>query len=639
MKDQSGLTMNGCEELKLLGMRRPKTAVWKVPCNDPRRANFSKSAPGSFSEQQLFTPHMSSSSSFRTSQLSSASDLQHSFSSCPGCSKLSKMLMSPSQLDSRSAATSELHLTINRWSNACYGSIINLENGTQVDLPSASDIHRPDSGGTVEKLPQLPCLQDPRRLSSPDGIFPTSLQNMRPGIHSEQASADHKQPWYIAVLNEKERFLLTLGEEVTRLSKVEEENLRKDTIIAMLQHEVHRLRGHLQHLLSEEALRAKGVASGLAAEEECKDSVPGGDAESTHEGVAQDLGDLSLKLSQYEVNPDEEEEAQLDGTEEDSEEQEDEALQSSEENLETPRPSSGVSSAGSGDTGSESTGKGTQTEKDEVLAELGILQNLNQQLVAELEQVKTDYDICTGVVSSLQRQCAIQESQLRKADSNHSKLLKEFKERGLQLQAMSNKFSNLREECKHEEMMAAMEKESYGLREGVAELTAELEKRNSIIGEQKNEIQNLQAEDTSLRNHLNKVLGDSGETQIKADALEYLESQLKVALEATNAKFERFRSKMLQVTYSTPGTRIPLTELSDDEILEAMQKVITDRADFHQQLIQKGVKMPPLSLEEPPATAPVIPATQAPPPTPAPPATSATPPTSKHGTSRKRSIL
>lgn len=506
-----------------------------------------------------------------------------------------------------------------------------MENGTQVDLPSASDIHRPDSSATVEKLPHLPCLQDPRRLSSADGsqVSPTSLQNMRPGIHSEQASADHKQPWYMAVLNEKERFLLTLGEEVTRLSKVEEENKRKDDIIAVLQHEVQRLRGHLQHLLSEEALRAKGAGAGLSAEEECKDSVPGGDAESTYEGVAEDLADLRVKLSQYQVKPDEEEEVQIDGTEEDSEEQEDEALQSSEENLETPRPTSDVSSAGSGDTGSESTGKGTQTEKDEVLAELGILQNLNQQLVAELEKVKKDYDICTGVVSSLQRQFSIQESQLRKAESNHSKLQKEFKERGLQLQAMSNKFSNLREECKHEEMMAAMEKESYGLREGAVELTAELEKRNSIIGEQKNEIQKLQAEDTSLRNHLNKVLGDSGETQSKADALEYLESQLKVALEATNAKFERFRSKMLQVTYSTPGTKIPHTELSDNEILEAMQKVITDRADFHQLLIQKGVKMPPLSLVEPPAAAPVTPAT---PPTPA------TPVTSKQAGLRKKSV-
>ncbi|KAJ1141883.1 hypothetical protein NDU88_008211 [Pleurodeles waltl] len=629
MKELSGLKMNGCQELKLLAIRRPKTAVWKIPGNDPRRANFSKSAPGPYSEEKLYTPHLSSSSSFRTSQLSSFSDLQHSFSNCPGCSRLSKMLISPVQFDSSSAATSELQLAINRWNNTCCGSVINLENGTQFDLPPASNHDRPDSNTKVEKLPHLPYLQEPRRLSSADGsqVSPPSLQNKWSRTHSEQASADQKQPWYIAVLNEKERFLLTLGEEVTRLSKVEEENMRKDDIIVVLQQEVHRLKGHLKHLLGEEALSAKGTGAGHAAEEECKESIPGGDGEPSYDGDGEALGDLNVKLSQYHATVDEEEEAQMDGTSEASEEQQDALLRSSEENLETPLPNSGVSSAGSGDTGSESTGKETQTEKDEVLAELGTLQTLNQQLVAELEKVKKDYDICTGVVSSLQRQFSIQESQLRKAESNHSKLQKEFKERGLQLQAMSNKFSNLREECKHEEMLAAMEKENYGLRAGIVELTAELEKRNSIIGEQKNEIQKLQAEDTSTRNQLNTVLGDKGETQNKADALEFSESQLKVALEATNAKFERFRSKMLQVTYSTPGTKSPQTELSDNEILAAMQKIITDRADFHQLLIQKGVKMPPLSLVESPSAAPVTPAIPV------------TPVTSKHSGFRKKSTM
>ncbi|XP_069499188.1 coiled-coil domain-containing protein 27-like [Ambystoma mexicanum] len=243
-------------------------------------------------------------------------------------------------------------------------------------------------------------------------------------------------------------------------------------------------------------------------------------------------------------------------------------------------------------------GKGTQTEKDEVLVELGNLQIENQKLAIELDKLKRDYELCTGFSSSLQRQFASQESQLRKTESDLSKLQKEFKERGsMQLQARSAKFSNLQDERKHKEMLAAMEKENCSLQQFVTELTSELELRNSIIGGQKSDIQKVQTEEASSLDQLKKALNDKNEAQSKINALELSESQLKVALKATNSKFQRFRSKILQAK--------PLqVELSDTEILEAMQKTITDRAKFHQQLIKKGGKMPSLGLEEipPPVT-------------------------------------
>lgn len=37
---------------------------------------------------------------------------------------------------------------------------------------------------------------------------------------------------------------------------------------------------------------------------------------------------------------------------------------------------------------------------------------------------------------------------------------------------------------------------------------------------------------------------------------------------------ERFRSRVLQTTYSTPGIKAPDKEISDDELLEALKKLI-----------------------------------------------------------------
>ncbi|XP_069466345.1 coiled-coil domain-containing protein 27 isoform X2 [Ambystoma mexicanum] len=605
MKDQNGLKMNGCLDPSFSASRRPKTAVWKIPSNDTRRENFSKSAPGPSSDQLLFTPRLSSTSSFRTSQLSSASDLQHSFSSCPACSRLSKMLLSPAQFESSSAATSDIHINVNRWNNSCYGYANNLESKAPSNMPSSSNFDSAEPGSKVGKLPHI--LQDmPKFPSFVDGrpVPAASIQNIKSGVLSEQMSGELRPPWFISVLNEKERFLQRLGEEVTRLSKVEEENMKKDHVISVLQQEVQRLKGHVYHLMNEAARRDREDALFYPGEEERREPASVVDVfrqKSTPQDLRELGGDLSLRRGQ---DLDGEAELQLEGDSEAVEEQPDSIFQSSEENLETQSPTSRASSAGSGDTGSGMNGKGTQTEKDEVLVELGNLQIENQELAIELDKLKRDYELCTGFSSSLQRQFASLESQLRKTESDLSKLQKEFKERGMQLQAMSAKFSNLRDERKHEEMLAAMEKENYSLRQSVTELTSELELRNSIIGGQKSDIQKVQTEEASSRDQLKKALNDNDEAQSKIDALELSESQLKVALEATNSKFERFRGKILQATYSTAGAKPPQVELSDTEILEAMQKIITDRAEFHQQLIQKGVKMHPLALEEvpPPVT-------------------------------------
>ncbi|MEE6483739.1 hypothetical protein FKM82_013644 [Ascaphus truei] len=227
---------------------------------------------------------------------------------------------------------------------------------------------------------------------------------------------------------------------------------------------------------------------------------------------------------------------------------------------------------------------------------------LTKDLQEELDKIKKDYEMSKGVIYSLQRLVSFQESQVRKAECNQENLKRELEERGIQLQAMSTKFSSLREERKHEEMMAAIEKENYDLRELVSELKSEMANRNVLIADFKNEVQKLKKAITDYQTQIKKCESERSEIQSKAEDLVCSEQQVKVILEWIQSRFERFRSKILQAAYSAPGAKPPQAEITDNEILEVMQKIITDRSDFHQLLKQKGVRVPSLFIYEIPAT-------------------------------------
>ncbi|CAI9605568.1 unnamed protein product [Staurois parvus] len=223
-----------------------------------------------------------------------------------------------------------------------------------------------------------------------------------------------------------------------------------------------------------------------------------------------------------------------------------------------------------------------------------------RRLQEELEVTRKDYNISQGVISSLQRTISSQQSKLRKSESEKEDLQRELIDRGVQLHAMSTKFSSVREDRKHEEMMAAMEKENYNLRELVSELKSEVSRRNDLIGELKGDVQRLQREVLEVQIQMRKNEGERNQMESKAGELATSEQHVRVSLEAVQSRFERFRSKIIQAAYTAPGFKGPQVEVSDNEVLETMQKIIAERSDFHQQLKHKGVKVPPLHQSETP---------------------------------------
>ncbi|XP_075577853.1 coiled-coil domain-containing protein 27 [Pelecanus crispus] len=228
------------------------------------------------------------------------------------------------------------------------------------------------------------------------------------------------------------------------------------------------------------------------------------------------------------------------------------------------------------------------------VAKLTETQKGDRELREELRKAKDDYNMATGTISSLQRQLEIQESQLRRIKSEKEVLQKKLRERENQLQAMSAKFCSLREGREHEEMMVTMEKENCSLRQVVTEQESKLAEQNKLIGELQGTVSQLQAEVLTSRCHIRKQQQAQEAIQSQAEALQHRELQTRVALKCITSRFERYRSKIIQATFSTAGNKPPQAEVTDEEVLEAMQKIINERMEFHQMLKQKGVKVPSL---------------------------------------------
>ncbi|KFV05006.1 Coiled-coil domain-containing protein 27, partial [Tauraco erythrolophus] len=177
----------------------------------------------------------------------------------------------------------------------------------------------------------------------------------------------------------------------------------------------------------------------------------------------------------------------------------------------------------------------------------------------------------TGAISSLQRQLEIQESQLRRTNSEKEMLQKKLRERENQLQAMSTKFYSLIEEQKQEETMVTIGKENCSLRQVVTDQESKLAEQNKLISELQATVSQLQAEVLTGRRCAHTQQRAQEEIQSQAETLQRSELRARVALERISSRFERFRSKIIQATFSTAGSKPPQAEVTDEEGLEAMQ--------------------------------------------------------------------
>lgn len=105
----------------------------------------------------------------------------------------------------------------------------------------------------------------------------------------------------------------------------------------------------------------------------------------------------------------------------------------------------------------------------------------------------------------------------------------------------------------------------------VREQKSKLDEQMELISDLQGTAWQLQAEALTNQFHMQKQQCAQEEMKSQAEVLQHTELQTRVALERITSKFERFRSKIIQATFSTAGIKAPQAELTDEEVLEAMQ--------------------------------------------------------------------
>ncbi|XP_074048424.1 coiled-coil domain-containing protein 27 [Macrotis lagotis] len=563
--------------------------------------------------------------------------LQRAFLMRAECPRFSNVSTSTSQWGPGFVTVSELP-------SGTYFKNINNQNLRMKDDTSFSDILKTTQEGqslmyskSAYEFQSIPCAKE------------------IPGSQTEvKSSQTQKIPWYATVIQEKDQHLHMMRDEINRLSILEEVCLKKDAELTQLKAEVKELQKQLQYLnevrgVEMETREFQGIDASFKQEtptpsksfsikkdlkksdQQPKDTEITPEIKLTEEGS--DFSSISSEtriqeekimkakksfskpcITISEAPPSEEErQGSISGS-----------ITKDEEDLQTfkkkplvlvgeiPEPSrlpdeyeseAEIKALEDYDKLSEEDIVGIdyldRELEEELMARINEYEQVNLELQTELEITRNEYSIVVGTILSLQRQVDFQESQLQKTTLEKEILQKELQERKAQLQAMSDKFASLREGRKHEEMMGNIEKDNLNLRQHVSELEYELKKKEDAISQYDNKISQLEAQVNVDQNHMYQQKRNQNELQSRYEEMQLSEQQYRVLLENSQARLERFRSKIIQAAFSATGTKSPsLTEFTDADILEAMQRIINERLDFYQQLKQKGVKVPPLHQSE-----------------------------------------
>ncbi|XP_077787435.1 coiled-coil domain-containing protein 27 [Podarcis muralis] len=524
-------------------------------------------------------------------------ELWKSFRMRPGCPRYSH----------RATSTSDLGNEITKGHLPCNISTISLS--SQLSLEEWNLIlQRPDIFESKSCLRYCPASSTQSMSGLPK--WKSFTKGFTGDVYPKsQIRKGSRIPWYVSLLQEKDTTLKKMEAELVRLANCEAESVRKDDVISVLREELEVMQMQLDQAqqggelapverpaqkepeekltvqVSDPNLRRRGVSLPVLMKQK---SIP--------EEFRQELERLKLELAQTDKQVDSnmallsktllKEQNELEQLEKEYSEIQEKVRLEGEEEMRV-------------ESGSYEEVQMEESEEELLFIKLLKFQRINDELYEELEKVKCNYDMATGAISSLQRQLSFEASQLRKAHAERESLQKELRERGAQLEAMSNKFSNLREERKHEEMMGSIERENYNLRQDLADLESKLTDKSQMIDDLQSNVNRLQAELLLNQHHVGNQLSRENDLQRQLEILQRAELQTRVTLESISARFERFRSRIIQATYSTPGIKSPQAEITDDEVLESLQKIITDRLDFYQLLKQKGVKVPALGASEP----------------------------------------
>ncbi|KAK3757836.1 hypothetical protein RRG08_049118 [Elysia crispata] len=195
------------------------------------------------------------------------------------------------------------------------------------------------------------------------------------------------------------------------------------------------------------------------------------------------------------------------------------------------------------------------------------------QLRTELERVKKDKGITAGLVTQMQRDMSQKDSTISRLTREIEVLKKDIRERDVQL-------SSKRTSSKVAEENSAREKELTTLRQKFKTVEAKQQEHLDTITALREELDKVKAEVTVEAELAKKNQSELTAARAQVTDVQRSERVVRVDLEQCQNRLERFRSRVIQVAYSTPALKPPEKELSDDDILAVLKKLAEERASL-----------------------------------------------------------
>ncbi|KAK3583389.1 hypothetical protein CHS0354_040353 [Potamilus streckersoni] len=173
-----------------------------------------------------------------------------------------------------------------------------------------------------------------------------------------------------------------------------------------------------------------------------------------------------------------------------------------------------------------------------------------------------------------------QDSSISKLTREIEALKKEIRERDAQIASLSSKLSKGKDVSKPIDDKDAREKELISLRQKFKSAENKLQEQSELINNLREELDKMKASVFEQKDVQRKLQLEIEKAKSEATDFQRAERVVRVDLEQATKKLERFRNRVLQVTFSTPGIKAPDTEISDDELLETMKKIMDERTEL-----------------------------------------------------------
>uniref|UniRef100_A0A2C9LYZ8 Uncharacterized protein n=1 Tax=Biomphalaria glabrata TaxID=6526 RepID=A0A2C9LYZ8_BIOGL len=140
------------------------------------------------------------------------------------------------------------------------------------------------------------------------------------------------------------------------------------------------------------------------------------------------------------------------------------------------------------------------------------------------------------------------------------------------------------ESSKAVEEHSARERELISLRQKFKATESKIQEQADLITGLREELEKTKAQVLQEKENHKKILTDLETSRTQIIDVQRTERVVRVDLEQAQKRFERFRSKVFQVTFSTPGVQAPETEITDDELIEALKKFVGEQNTLHSQI-------------------------------------------------------